>query len=268
MKTLSLPADIARLQKPEAFGLDQVFGRLTPKKLEELINPLPQHEAHELYHIGCLVEEGQQPPTQSNGTLEGALFSVSEVPDNWRQIAKLGGIPWWEVVLEEGNFHLIEMVGKNPAWAKLDQWAQEQSLFFPQKFWHTPFSSDEDGEINFMTCQTEKEALENHDPDLGEIKVKTLLAPTENLWGFWIQRQGEFHESPCPHRGRAALLAALLEWAGWRGWTNLPQGLHWNEIDDPSNYSSPRAGLSPAQLHAQGFLLDEIHEEDQYNPIR
>jgi len=70
--------------------------------LKSLIKILPTILFQKLYHVGDL-----QGNPQENGDLEGPFLSVSEHPEAWREIARLGNSPTWEITSSQ-NLGLID----------------------------------------------------------------------------------------------------------------------------------------------------------------
>lgn len=241
----TLTPTLKSVKSPQEFGISSP----NREELKELLEPIETVNIEVLTHIGDLDN-----PSQSCRSLEGLLLSTSEFPHEWEEIAKLGGLPWWEISAPQG-INLLEMLSPKESWKKLEDWAESKGLLYPKTLWVTPFDTDEDGETRIILCKSKKEAEDNHDPEAGEIEEKIHLLPSQALWDFWSQRQQGKKEEACAWRAKDALCAALLELAAQNRWSEFPDGLHWNENLDPTALSAPRAGLCPSKIKNPPFEI-------------
>jgi hypothetical protein len=255
--------NILPLRKPEEFDLGWVARQLGNTQWAEMLGRLPTVEVESLTHIGSLMGRPDL-LIQGRSSFEGGLLSASEHPEAWEEIAKLGGLPWWEIAGEE-NMALLEIVGHDELWEKTTWWGVSVGLLQAKTVWKTPISTDEEDEVLWTICHSLKEAEDEYEPDLGKIEEKTVHLPAPNLWAYWnqIDQGREEGRKPQPDYARSALAALLLETGAAQGWGFLHEespliGLHWNEELNPAILSAPRAGLSPGAilLHAEQISIE------------
>lgn len=212
------------------------------KTIQELLRHLPTYKPETLTHVGML--NGDYQPTYGLN-LEGPLLPASEYPDDWCSIAKLGGLPEWEIFRTDGKpFRLLSRL--SPGWGPLKKWGTETGSITIETWWMNPIDSDEDGEPRFCWGQTPEE---NSDPESTEKPKKRripIYRPALSL--FWTQRQKKPNANKRPGLAIDALAAALIEAAHRTLDPNdplLPDGLFWDETLLPENLSAPRAGIFP-----------------------
>lgn len=137
---------------------------------------LPTRQFETLFHVGTLnaADKGRQ-----GRSLEGTGLSVSECPEAWRHIAKLGGLPLWE--LRRCNNQFLDYHALSPAQRTLiTEWALAEGLAQRITAWERSWEDGESGEIYIALYQTrydaEKEAEEGE-----AIRAVPALRSTEKL---------------------------------------------------------------------------------------
>lgn len=88
--------------------------------------PLVRH-AH-VFHVGSF-DPAQKGTTHNRCSLEGNGLSVSQHPEAWRGIARLGDEPTWRLTSENGPLAMVDVHAMNPDhWAFVHEWAQGAGL--------------------------------------------------------------------------------------------------------------------------------------------
>lgn len=210
-------------------------------EIAALLGALPARRACRLSHLGLLGGGQRNYPSQ-----EGPLLSASTCPDAWREIAKLGGLPLWEIARSDGKaLKLLSRTAKQ-GWRKLETWGLETGLLSKETWWWTPCSTTEEGEPLYCWSRSPGEDL---NPETDE-KAEEHEVPVacRALLDFWHQREPSGNRPKSPWTAMDALAAALIE-AAHRMLDPLdpalPDGLFWGEALEPQSLSAPRAGIFP-----------------------
>lgn len=194
-----------------------------------------------LVHIGTLdaSQKGQRGPSH-----EGAGLSVSEHPKAWTRIAKLGGLPWWELTRENNRFLDVHALSDTQR-ASLSQWAVEQGLLQQVIGWQASWYDDELGQEVCLVFDSKAQA-EQEAPDWDEESLRIASLP------YW---QGTAELARRSLRPRAEPFLALawdlaaMEYADFVGL----DGVYWGDELAPECYSAPRAAIVPRQVRHWRF---------------
>lgn len=196
--------------------------------------PVPVIIWNEVTHIGTL-----DPSHREASSLEGEGLSVSINPDEWQQIAKLGGRPRWAITTDR-PLRFIDAHKLTPkSRASINAWGVENGIVeevttYTAEWW----DSDMEDRVA-MVCSTREEADEqiswmlDDDSDDGPTVTETRHLQFTAAY----QRRGG-------HLGNVEDLL-LVEWAEGKGDVD---GVWWNDELDPDNYSAPRGVLLPSRL--------------------
>lgn len=190
-----------------------------------------------LYHIGLMVglQEGRR-QRGSTSSQEGHCLSVSECPDAWRQIAKIGGYPLWELI-KPGNAFLHAHALKKAERKLIEAWALQQGFVQAGTLFQA-WSTDEEGEPIFGLYLTREEAVDELGEDAYEasdIKEVPAVLPTEALSAYCQQKVDFLDVEDMIQLCYADKVLGL-------------DGVFWNDRLDPYAYSAPRAGILPHKL--------------------
>lgn len=190
-----------------------------------------------LYHIGLMtgLQEGRR-QRRSTSSQEGHCLSVSECPDAWRQIAKIGGYPLWELA-KPGNAFLHAHALKKAERKLIEAWALQQGFVQAGTLFQA-WSTDEEGEPIFGLYLTREEAVDELGEDADEasdIKEVPAVLPTEALSAYCQQKVDFLGVEDMIQLCYADKVLGL-------------DGVFWNDRLDPYAYSAPRAGILPHKL--------------------
>jgi hypothetical protein len=178
-------------------------------------------------------------------------LSVSLVPNAWRAIAKLGGLPLWEFQ-KEGNKFLDVLRMSKALQTDVRQWACENGFASEQEGWVTVMH-DEEGGIRSVMSATREQAVadwgEGEDDNIARRFATPMLFPTEKLEEYARQR---IELSLVTDMATIAYADQVLGL----------DGLYWNETLDVAALSAPRGGIIQSRLH--GWKL--THLKSDMNP--
>lgn len=190
---------------------------------------LPLIEFAQVVHIGTLdpTDKGK------HGTsLEGHGLSVSQSPESWSRIARLGGYSWWRLEKAGGCFVDAHHLSKAQRKAITD-WGVEQGLVERVALWRAVWEDDELGGEEVWFSFESKEEAEFEAEERGEVRRASGLKGTDKLDALIGQQSGlECFD---------LLLVAYAELE-----TDL-DGIHWSDIDD-GHLSAPRSVILPAKV--------------------
>lgn len=189
---------------------------------EEVHLHLPSVSFARLYHVGSL-----DPSDKRESSLEGAGLSVSQVPEAWEEIARLGSAPWWAFE-REGN-HFVDAHSLSPEQReRIVDWGVEKGYVRRSDRWKVSWYDDELDEEVFLLFDTEEEAL---DEECGPPERVKDVVPTETF--------------PDP-AGR--LNADQVIVAVWAEEETDFDGVYWDDRLDPVRLSAPRAVIFKSRL--------------------
>lgn len=202
----------------------------------------------ELYHVG---ELEQIDFTNKNHSLEGPCVSVSEHPDAWRRICKLGNAPLWTFTKNKGQFidaHACSDQFREEVLA----WGLAAGFVSAHQGIKTEMDSDE-GTFFGLSLSLE-EAIETwgdatdsitdcaEASDEGIRHLPTVIyVPTEDAQAL-IGRKIQLMEV----EGLLLILYAdkMLD----------IDGVFWNDTLDVHSYSAPRAGILPRKVRSWNLV--------------
>lgn len=193
---------------------------------------VPTVDITEVFHVGTL--NPAHKGTSHKWSYEGAGVSVSEHPEEWSQIAKLGESPTWSLTNPNGTFLDFHSMN-NGVRDAINDWALTTGLLHATTMWEVQVTCDETGGYSFL-CDTEKEACEEiENTETTTIKKVDVLVATELLT-----------EQTCVPVGTPDVFDLVVStYAGGRHDIN---GVWWNDNYDPIRLSCPRGVISPASF--------------------
>ena len=203
-------------------------------RAEDLAAELPTSTHDQVWHVGWF--DGRQ----RSWSAEGRLLSVSEHPDEWTEIAKLGGAPKWELrpVGERGDprpsrFITVTEIGPQQA-ERIYRWGQACGLVDAATIWTATWFDDEWEDLMVVQATSRQELEDELCGIDAEITHQDGWVATARL-GEQVGRDGKLLRGeeidPLDH------LCALLAEAGGH------DGLWWDEMLDPDRLSAPRGGI-------------------------
>lgn len=119
---------------------------------------LPRIEKSKVFHVGTLVaaDKGRR-----GLSCEGTGLSVSENPRAWVKIARLGGLPTWELCLQKASFVDAHQLSKEEHEA-LARWGVEVGWVSRSALWEVTFFDYELDRRCSMTFSSEAAAREEY----------------------------------------------------------------------------------------------------------
>ncbi len=190
-----------------------------------------------LAHIGSM-DPAQKGLTHNSTSFEGTGLSVSNCPDAWRQIARLGGQPTWNLTKPGAQFLDVHALTDGHH-AQALAWARNAGLLLPARFAEISYSDPEDGQRHAILIPADT-------PDVDE-QVQDELEPREDMDPSLRFTEGHlasvamntrlgFRAPPGLVESLALTLYAEAVLASEIG----IDGLWWEEALDPNRLSAPR----------------------------
>lgn len=185
-----------------------------------------------LVHVGTLQpgDKGVRGPS-----LEGDGLSVSQCPDAWARIARLGGLPWWRLERAGHAFlhaHALTRAQRRAiaAWGVAHGWVAQATM------WRLRWFDDELEATVQSLHESEEEARDEafDDQDADIAPVRTLVARSA-----LAQRMGQ---AVAPGQAEALLHAVYAEDV------LALDGVFWNDVLDAGALSAPRAVIFRSRL--------------------
>ncbi len=210
---------------------------------EETQLPVWEAEAP-LVHIGSLnpADKGMR-----GDSYEGHGLSVSDCPDAWEAIAKLGGNPWWHFEKSGGvprflDWHSVQ----DSARAEMVAWAVDNGFSVPCIGFRLNWYDDDRGGRVFSTFDDPHSARIEYDSMVLEFEGDEADVPTlDEVEGHMLtpvglkalaRKRADFGEVP----ELSAILYCEAE-------TEL-DGVYWGDVLDEEGLSAPRAVIFPHRL--------------------
>ncbi len=197
---------------------------------------LPTLHIESVVHIGTMRVDLKGSIYETS--YEGAGLSVSSEPDAWEAIARLGGLPWWQLTNPDGEF-LNALAIPEPLKHHITKWGLANQYVKDVAIWEVTWWDDELEEERYtlFTNPTEaKEEMEDESYPDAKIHKGRSLAPTSRLEKR-ILIEGAPIGLTWDH-----LLTIWTE-----DETNL-DGVWWEEVLDPLNLSAPRGVILPPKV--------------------
>jgi hypothetical protein len=196
-----------------------------------------------VYHVGTLDIADRR---QSAWDQEGDCLSVSEHPDAWRQIARLGGAGTW-VGTPKGARHarfLEALELDDDQFEHIRRWATEQGLIRHEVRWIASIEDDEAECTRELVCDSYEQALDEAFDDPQAVREQTVMVGQEPLRA-WSPHAQELAG------GRHSMVGDLVvvAYADMAGY----DGVWWHEELDPVVLSAPRGGITPSALDGWAF---------------
>jgi hypothetical protein len=186
---------------------------------------LPLKNFSKVYHVGSMDIKNK-----SNFSLEGSGLSISIHPNEWSQIARLGGKEIFELSKSNGTFVDAYKIKKEHK-QTIISWALENGYLIQKETYKVCWFDDELKQtvcMEFNDIAKAKEELGNEDEGK-KLKInKKGLLPTKKLKKETLQQEID------PSQTFDLLLTIYTENA------SDYDGIWWNDKLDPFNYSAPR----------------------------
>ena len=222
----------------------------------------PRIELATVFHVGTM-QQGMKGQTHNKHSQEGNGLSVSLDPDAWSQIAKLGGQPKWTLTNEAGPSVFIDRHEMSSShWFEVVSWALENGYIEPAKI----------AEISWRDPETEEMVMSEYDigtPEQESIAHDEYEACAQDEYEDLSMEIVEgWRPTPImdqrlgfqPHLSFTKDMALTLFVESVLFDRIGAQGVWWNDIDDPGNYSAPRGVIHKRALPTWNSTLSESHK--------
>lgn len=141
---------------------------------------LPLITQTEATHIGTLKAADKGIRGRS---YEGHGLSVSICPEEWERIAKLGGLPWWQLENPDGRFLDAHALTEKQQ-AEIASWGLELGLVEWAELWELSFDDDDDeldDTVSFLFASKDEAELELEEREGSSLKQVGRWCGTEQL---------------------------------------------------------------------------------------
>lgn len=181
-----------------------------------------------VWHIGSMRRSDKK-----GGSLEGGGLSVSEHPQAWRRIARLGGYPWWLLEKRGGAFLDFHKASKGECRKEIIAWAVATGYVTNGVAWRSCRYDDEFEQTLCSDHTTREEAEEEEGDEVSRIKT---LIPTAQL----LKRMG----------GGRGPLSLGMDFAATAYAEDVLRldGVWWRDRLDPERLSAPRGVIFASML--------------------
>lgn len=192
----------------------------------------PAVQRDEVVHIGTLNENDR-----NSWSLEGDGLSVSDHPDAWRKIAKLGGLPEFSVTHPERPLSFVDAHRVSPSMhQQIETWATENNLGRQVPVWHVDQWDDEYEDTYRSTYTSHEEAMDE--------ASDTAKVTRGRQFSFFDEHAPRGAD---PSNTQDALLTK------WSNDATSADGVWWNDQLDPSRLSAPRGVIVPRQISSLSY---------------
>jgi hypothetical protein len=195
---------------------------------------LPLYHPEKVWHIGSFNPAHKY---KHGSSLEGTGLSVSECPEDWCYIARLGGHPTWELAREGAQFldyHALSDAQRAAlvAWGIEHGYAQMREMFTMTYF-------DSEHESHFYQLLHTRAQAEDEAGDYDDATIEAVTVP-------------------CPTDAMHARLKFLAEPLGVTDFlatfyvedATALDGVWWHDTHEPEALSAPRGVIVVRQLPA------------------
>lgn len=210
-------------------------GKLGDSLSESSVN-LPVIRKSTMFHVGNLSEPRKTVGGTGN---EGDGLPVSEHPEEWRGIAKLGDAPVWNLQKKGGVFvDVLRVLRNKSAKNAVLAWADAESLTEPSDLYRVTWE-DEDGEERYFEYTDRSEAEAEMDEGRRLEVVEGGVKPSEKMQTWYRGFAGKNLDN--------ALLLDMLVFR-YAEQAGVYDGVWWNEGLDPAAHSAPRGSIYQGRL--------------------
>lgn len=182
-----------------------------------------------VYHVGFLNVNDLEARPVVDFSLEESGLSVSQCPDEWTKIAKLGVSDRYILKKENPNFFMAHEDGNEKAL----EWCLENGYLKRAKKYRA-YNTDEDGEEYYMELDKRSEA-ERESEDVRSVNGYVFDEKGIQYWKshFSSKVRNDFAE--------AFSVVFYAEHCGF-------DGVWWNDILDVNSHSAPRGVIFQSKL--------------------
>ncbi len=198
------------------------------------LDTLPWQRLRKLWHVGTLdaVHKGRD-------SLEGNGLSVSQHPNEWAQIARLGNTVF-TLTRHSGRFLDFRSLTPEQQHA-LEQWGLQAGYLAQRPFWELSWTDGEDGDTRFTLFEDEAKARDEaefmKDEETEDVVLKSVNRAALTPLAF--ERLG-FRLDPLSSEDIVATF--------WVEDCTDADGVWWQDRLDPYALSAPRGVINLKQL--------------------
>ena len=204
--------------------------------------PIPLATFDEVFHIGTLNPDDRR--RNYRESYEGSGLSISQHPDDWRTIARLGGYPTWTAT-KTGNAFLARWDLTAEQEHAINQWGVVNGYLEEVTRWQvTGYDSEQDCDYTF-DCDTYEAALHEADDDPSVVREVRVLAVTDKLSALTGTTSGDT---------ASAFDLALTVYAEHE--TGF-DGVWWDDDYSPLALSCPRGVIFADRLDGWAFAATD-----------
>ena len=213
--------------------------------LADAFVPLTQRD--DVTHVGTL--EAADKARQNKPSLEAFCVSVSEHPEEWMAIARIGGAPTWSLS-RPGSVWLHVLALTKAQEAAIIDWGVAEGLAEPTTLWRSWFYDSEADRMAYTQWNDEISARNQIDEDDEDACVDHIDSHRLTPVGMALLERWR--------DDKTCLDGLTILWADRVLAPQLPElaGLWWDEDYAPDNLSCPRGGILPSRL--DGFTRSRI----------
>jgi hypothetical protein len=196
---------------------------------------LPLYESGIVHHVGSL-----DPSEKGSGSYEGYCLSVSEDPDAWIRIARLGGRETWSS--QKGGAFLDILALEDGQREAIVDWAVAEGILERIVTYGFSWFDEEDESDRYCVFSTEEERD-------GEMEFEEPYeAAGWRMLPEALLRHGQTREAV----GDFAFDLAVVDYVSA---TTELDGVWWHERLDPESLSAPRGAVLPERMEKLGFVV-------------
>lgn len=189
---------------------------------------MPKHPLSKVFHVG-FYSHGNPRSKRSDYSLEGNGLSVSQCPDDWIKIAKLGGSNLYGLTKKNPNFFMAHESGNEQA----IQWCIDNDFLKP-KTKYRAYMTNEEGE----ECYFESDRLKEAEEESEDVRVVDGYVFGEKGRAYWKQ---SFSSRISNSMAEDFAVIFFAEAHGY-------DGVWWNDDLDASRLSAPRGVIFQHKL--------------------
>lgn len=208
------------------------------------LGALPTIKKTRVFHVGFLDQPRTYDRTTGN---EADGLAVSEHPEEWIRIARLGGHPTWELTSKRGLFvDVIKVLKNKKKLQALRQWGTQAGLVEPGEVWVVSwYDEEEDGRVSteFQDEREAQEEYESREDQEAEIEKRTDRVHATAKFNAW------WHGFTRRQKMDSIFVDEMLAYVFAEA-SGQYDGVWWKEILDPDRLSAPRGSIFQKQINS------------------
>lgn len=183
----------------------------------------------DLYHVGTL-----EVAHKGGTSFEGRGLSVSMHPEDWIDIARLGGLPTWSFDRSGNSFLDLHSLSEQQRQA-IAEWGLAQGYVQTQTAWQVSwYDSEMDDTVGTLLTSQQEAQDEAEDREDAHVSAQEVLVATENF------------PDPTVRTGELDPFDVLV--TVWAEQNTDFDGVWWEDDYSPETLSCPRGVILPSRL--------------------